>query len=173
MTETASFAVITGASSGIGLELARQFAQHGFDVLICAEDDELASAAADLASAGTQVQTGRADLATVEGVEQLIAAVQATGRAVDALALNAGVGNGGAFLDIALADEQRLIALNIGSVVHLAKRLLPAMWPRGRVGCCSRHQSPRPCPARTTPPTPRRKAFVLSFAEAIRYELKD
>src|ERR1700709_2473885 len=120
MTETASFAVITGASSGIGLELARQFAQHGFDVLICAEDDELTSAAADLGAAGTQVETARADLATAEGGEQLVAAGPATAPPVAGLALNAGVGNGGAFLDIPLTDEQRLIALNVGSVVHLA-----------------------------------------------------
>jgi short-subunit dehydrogenase len=173
MNESASFAVITGASSGIGLELARQFAQHGFDVLICAEDDELASAAADLASAGTQVQTVRSDLATVEGVEQLIAAVEATGRPVDALALNAGVGNGGAFLDIALAEEQRLIALNIGSVVHLAKRLLPAMVARGSGGVLFTASVASTMPGPYYATYAASKAFVLSFAEAIRYELKD
>jgi short-subunit dehydrogenase len=173
MTETASFAVITGASSGIGLELARQFAQHGFDVLICAEDDELTSAAADLGAAGTQVETVRADLATAEGVEQLVAAVQATGRPVDALALNAGVGNGGAFLDIPLTDEQRLIALNVGSVVHLAKRLLPAMVARGSGGVLFTASVASTMPGPYYATYAASKAFVLSFAEAIRYELKD
>src|SRR6195952_3725964 len=168
-----SFAVITGASSGIGLELARQFAEHRFDVLICAEDDELSGAAADLAVAGTQVQTVRSDLATVEGVEQLITAVEATGRPVDALALNAGVGNGGAFLDIALADEQRLIALNIGSVVHLAKRLLPAMVAQGSGGVLFTASVASTMPGPYYATYAASKAFVLSFAEAIRYELKD
>jgi short-subunit dehydrogenase len=173
MTDPASFAVITGASSGIGLELARQFAQHGFDVMICAEDDELADAALDLGATGAQVQTVRADLATAEGTEQLITAVTATGRPVDALALNAGVGNGGAFLDIPLADEQRLIALNVGSVVHLAKRLLPDMVARGagRVLFTASVASTMPGPYYATYAAS--KAFVLSFAQAIRYELKD
>ena len=110
MAEQSSFAVITGASSGIGLELARQFTQNGFDVLLCAEDDELTIAATDLAQAGGRVDIVQADLATFDGVEQLVSAITATGRAVDALALNAGIGNGGAFLDIPLAAEERLIA---------------------------------------------------------------
>src|SRR3978361_1134079 len=91
-------ALVTGASSGIGLELARQFAEHGFDLLICAEDEAIESARTDLAQHGTQVDSLQADLATDEGVERLVAA--AAGREVDALVLNAGFGNGGAFLEI-------------------------------------------------------------------------
>jgi short-subunit dehydrogenase len=173
MTEAVPLAVITGASSGIGLELARQFAEHGYDLLICAEDDELASAAAELSGVGTQVHEVRADLATAEGLNQLVDAVTATGRPIDALALNAGVGNGGAFLDIPLADEDRLLALNIGSPVHLAKRLLPGMVARGsgRVLLTASVASTMPGPFYATYAAS--KAFVLSFAEAIRYELKD
>jgi len=173
MAEQSSFAVITGASSGIGLELARQFTQNGFDVLLCAEDDELTTAAAHLAQAGGCVDIVQADLATFDGVEQLVSAITSTGRAVDALALNAGIGNGGTFLDIPLAAEERLIALNIGSTVHLAKRLLPAMVSRGagRVLFTASIASTMPGPYYATYAAS--KAFVLSFAEAVRYELKD
>lgn len=94
MAESRPFAVITGASSGIGRELARQFAANdfdvlitAFDVLITAEDSELAAAADDLTGPGTNVQAVRADLATPGGAEELVAAITATGRAVDALAL--------------------------------------------------------------------------------------
>jgi short-subunit dehydrogenase len=170
---TEQFAVVTGASSGIGLELARQFSEHGFDVLITAEDDELTVAAIELRAGGAQVQSVRADLATPEGVEQLLTAITATGREVDALALNAGVGNGGKFLDIPLADEQRLIGLNVSSTVHLAKRLLPAMVRRGsgRVLFTSSVASSMPGPYYATYAAS--KSFVQSLAEALRHELKD
>ena len=180
MAESRPFAVITGASSGIGRELARQFAANdfdvlitAFDVLITAEDSELAAAADDLTGPGTNVQAVRADLATPGGAEELVAAITATGRAVDALALNAGVGNGGAFVDVPLADEQHLIAVNIGSTVHLAKRIVPGMVRRGagRVLLTSSVASQMPGPYYATYAAS--KAFIQSFAHALRYELKD
>lgn len=173
MTEPRKFAVVTGASSGIGLELARQFAQHDFDILITAEDDELTSAADSLIGTGTVVQSVRADLTDPAGVEQLVAAITATGRPVDAIAINAGVGNGGAFVDIPLADEQRLLALNVVSTVHLAKRVLPDMVRRGtgRVLFTASVASTMPGPYYATYAAS--KAFVLSFAEALRHEVKD
>jgi len=174
MTDNLEFAVVTGASSGIGRELARQFSQHGFDVLITAEDAELDAAAAEL-SAGAEgtVQAVRADLATPEGVAKLLAAITATGRAVGALALNAGVGNGGAFVDIPLADEQRLIALNIGSTVQLAKQLLPPMVLRGsgRILFTSSIASKMPGPYYATYAAS--KSFIQSLAEALRHEVRD
>ena len=122
---------------------------------------------------GAQIQPVRADLATFCGVEQLLEAITATGRQVDALALNAGVGNGGAFIDVPLADEERLIALNIGSTVHLAKRILPDMVARGagRVLFTSSVASQMPGPYYATYAAS--KAFIQSFAQALRYELKD
>src|SRR3954452_15024562 len=124
------FAVITGASSGIGLELAKQCAQHGFDVLIAA-DDSLAEAASTLHELGAEVQSVQTDLANADGVEELASAVTSSGRPVDVLCLNAGVGESGPFIRTKLEDDLRLISLNIVSAVHLAKRLVPAMVERG------------------------------------------
>jgi short-subunit dehydrogenase len=90
------FAVVTGASSGIGYELARQFVEHGFDVLLAAENSDIERAAAGLQrDGGGSVQAVRVDLATYDGVEALYQAAVATGRPVDALALNAGRGRCG------------------------------------------------------------------------------
>jgi short-subunit dehydrogenase len=173
VTDSRPLAVVTGASSGIGRELARQFATHGFDVIIAAEDNELASTADDLAATGAGVEAVWADLSTEEGAEKLLKALAANGRPVDVLALNAGVGNGGAFVDVPLADEQRLIALNIGSTVHLAKRIVPGMVRRGtgRVLFTSSVASQMPGPYYATYAAS--KAFIQSFAQALRYELKD
>src|SRR5687768_13567706 len=80
------FAVITGASSGIGLELARVCAAHGFDVLVCAEDAAIVDVAAGIDPRAVAVQ---ADLATRAGVDRLAEVIRGTGRPVDALLLNA------------------------------------------------------------------------------------
>jgi uncharacterized protein len=167
-------ALVTGASSGIGLELARQFAEHDFDVIINAEDDELATAEASLAGMGVSVQPVKADLSTYDGVERLWSAVQATGRPLDAAALNAGIGLNGDFTrEIPLEEDLRLIAVNVAAVVHLAKRLLPSMVERGagRVLITSSVAATMPGPYYATYAAS--KAFLQSFAQAIRYELKD
>jgi uncharacterized protein len=90
------YAVVTGASSGIGLELARQFADNGFDLVVAADGAELQEAAASLRDSGADVHAVQVDLATFEGVETLYAAITAAGRPVAAAALNAGVGVWGA-----------------------------------------------------------------------------
>src|SRR4051812_12639948 len=126
-----NLALVTGASSGIGLELARQFATHDFDVVVTAEDAELTTAAGALRESGATVHEVRTDLRTSDGVEHLWREVSALGRPLDAAALNAGVGRGGAFLDIDLADELDIIDLNITSTVHLAKLVLRDMTARG------------------------------------------
>src|SRR3954447_692051 len=112
---TRSFAVITGASSGIGFELAKQFAEHDFDLLITAEDAELPEAASRLSATGAAVETVSADLRSPAAVTDLYAAIQATGRPVDAVALNAGVGQGGAFIDQSLDDILTIVQLNVAS----------------------------------------------------------
>jgi uncharacterized protein len=169
-----SLALVTGASSGIGLELARQFMEHGFDVILNAEDDELAQAEASLAGSGAEVRAVRADLSTYDGVERLWAAVASGGRPLDAVALNAGVGVNGEFArDIPVEDDLELIAVNVTAVVHLAKRILPPMVDRGagRVLITSSVAATMPGPYYATYAAS--KAFLQSFAQAIRYELKD
>src|SRR5690349_5117678 len=122
-------AVVTGASSGIGLELARQFADNGFDLILAAEDAAIGDAAAGL---NTTAEAVRVDLATHEGVERLYEQIRMDGRPVDAIALNAGIGAGGAFAtDTELAQELRLIDLNVRSTVHLAKLVVRDMVARG------------------------------------------
>ncbi|MBM9468928.1 SDR family NAD(P)-dependent oxidoreductase [Nakamurella leprariae] len=170
-----SFAVVTGSSSGIGLELARQFAGHHFDVLLCAEDDGLETAAAGVRSEhhDATITTLRADLASDDGPAALVRHVEATGRPVDALALNAGVGNAGRFLDTGLSGDLTLIRVNIVAVVQLAKQLLPAMVARGsgRLLITGSVAGTMPGPFYATYAAS--KAFLNSFAEAVRYELTD
>ncbi|MCS0638463.1 SDR family NAD(P)-dependent oxidoreductase [Streptomyces sp. LP05-1] len=174
MTNTAKpLAVVTGASGGIGLELARRFADHGFDLLICAEDDGLVPAAEELRGRGAEVRAVQVDLATYDGVETLYGEVSATRRPVGAAALNAGVGQGGAFLDNDLADEARIIDLNITSTVHLAKRLLPGMveLDEGRVLITSSIAATMPGSFQAVYNAS--KSFLQSFAQALQEELKD
>src|SRR4051812_13722071 len=82
--ESRPLAVVTGASSGIGYELARQFAQHGFDLLICAEDTGITEAAKTVADGGL-VESLQVDLANHDGVEKLYAKIQSLGRPVEAI----------------------------------------------------------------------------------------
>ena len=167
-------AVITGASSGIGLELARECVEHDFDVLICSRDRAgLEAARAHLAAAGAVVEAVASDLATFEGCERLADAIASVGRPVDALLLNAGIGVNGKFIENDLAEELESIALNVDAVVHIAKRVVPAMVARGkgRVLITASVASTSPAPYLAVYGAT--KAFDLSFAEALRYELKD
>jgi uncharacterized protein len=167
-------AVVTGASSGIGYELARELAGRGYDLVVAAEDTGIDRAAAGIAEQGGTAEAVRVDLATYEGVEELYARVVATGRPVDAAAINAGVGVHGEFArDTDLRDELRLIDLNVRSSVHLAKRLLPDMLAtgRGRLLVTSSIAAGSPGPFEATYAAS--KAFLYSFAEAVRRELKD
>jgi uncharacterized protein len=167
-------AVVTGASSGIGLELAKQFAGHGFDLIVAAEDDELATAATELRGLGVQVDAVQADLATDEGVHALVGRIKTAGRPVDALALNAGIGVSGAFAtDTDLADELKTIDLNVRSTVHLAKHVVIDMVDRGegRILFTSSIAATMPGPYQAIYNAS--KSFVQSFALALRTELKD
>jgi short-subunit dehydrogenase len=171
-TET-PFAVVTGASSGIGFELAREFAEHGFDLLIAAEGDGIEDAAGRLRAMGAKVETVSADLAEYEGVETLYERIRSSGRPIDAIAINAGVGVGGPFAQNDLDDELNLIALNVVSVVHLSKRIVQDMVARneGRILFTSSIAAEAPAPYEAVYGAS--KAFVQSFAEALRDELRN
>lgn len=173
-TSNRPLAVVTGASSGIGYELARQFAQNGFDLLVTATGTSIGEAAQSLEKLGAKVETVQADLATYEGVETLYDRIKATGQPVDAIAINAGVGVGGDFArETALEDELNLINLNVVSTVHLAKRIVKDMVERGqgRILFTSSIAALMPGPFEAIYAAS--KAFIQSFSEALRNELKD
>jgi short-subunit dehydrogenase len=168
------FAVVTGASSGIGYELARQFGEHGYDLLIVSSKEHIRDAERALEDTGASVQSVQADLATYDGVEQLYAAIQQTGRNLDAIAINAGVGISGDFArETDLRDELNLINLNVISPVHLAKRVLKDMLQAGggRILFTSSIAGTMPGPFEAVYNAS--KAFLTSFAQAVRNELKD
>ncbi|GAA0257523.1 SDR family NAD(P)-dependent oxidoreductase [Cryptosporangium japonicum] len=168
------FAVVTGASSGIGYELARQFAAHGFDLLITAEDEDVNAAAIDLRrDAGHRVDVVQVDLASASGVEYLHQAIVSAGRPVDAIALNAGRGAGGDFVrDTDLRDELEIVDVNVRSTVHLAKRVLPAMVERGEGKVLFTSSIASTMPGTYQAVYNASKSFVQSFAEALQAELK-
>lgn len=172
MRLTKPLAVVTGASSGIGLEFARCLAAHGFDLVVCAENRALGPAADSLRRQGADVRQVRADLATYDGVEQLCQAVTTDPRPVTAAVLNAGISTAGTFLDAELAENARVIDLNISSTVHLARRLLPGMVEagEGRMLVTSSVAALVPGPYQAVYNAS--KAFLLSFAEALRDELR-
>lgn len=171
---TRPLAVVTGASSGIGYELAKQFAQNGFDLLITANGSNLNEVAQTLEGMDAKVETVQADLATYDGVEALYQKIQDTNRAVDAIAINAGVGVGGEFArETDLQDELNLINLNVVSSVHLAKRVVKDMvnCDKGRILFTSSIAALMPGSFEAVYAAS--KAFIKSFSEGLRNELKD
>ncbi|MBO3458630.1 SDR family NAD(P)-dependent oxidoreductase [Aetokthonos hydrillicola Thurmond2011] len=170
---TRPLAVVTGASSGIGYELAKQFAENGFDLVVTSTGSSINEAVPTFEKLGAKVETVQADLTTYDGVETLYNQIQATNRPVDAIAINAGVGVGGKFSETDLQDELNLINLNVVSSVHLAKRVLKDMVARnkGKILFSSSIAAILPGPFEAVYAAS--KAFIHSFAEAIRNELKD
>ncbi|MCB5179211.1 SDR family NAD(P)-dependent oxidoreductase [Streptomyces antimicrobicus] len=164
-------AVVTGASTGIGYEIARELADAGHDLIVAAEDPGIHDAARRLARHTREVEAVRADLATYDGAETLVHAVRTGRRPVSVLVLNAGVGRAGRFLETDLADTARVIDLDIVSTVHLARRLLPDMADRGagRVLLTSSVAAELPGPYHAVYNAS--KAFLDSFGLALRDEL--
>lgn len=168
------YAVITGASSGIGRELAKQFAKNGYDLLIVAENDKISDAARELQGMGAHVDAAQLDLSHKTDVEKFYERIQLTERPVDALVLNAGIGvGGGTFLETDLDEELRMLRLNVFSTVHLAKLVLKDMVARGegKILFTSSVASTMPGPYYSVYAAT--KSFVQSFALAIREEVKD
>jgi len=172
-TSTKQFAVVTGASSGIGFELAKQFAEHGFDLFIVAEDNGIQNAAREIEALGARVDSLQLDLAAHDGVHKLQSALESTGRALDAAALNAGVGVSGSFAETDLGAELNLVNLNVVSTLHLAKYVVRQMLKqgRGRILFTSSIAGTMPTPYEAVYGAS--KAFVRSLSQSLREELKD
>lgn len=172
-TQARPLALVTGASSGIGLELAKQFADHGYDLVVAAEDEELADAARDLAARGVRVEPVRVDLGTAEGVDELYQHVVQVGRPLDAAALNAGIGSGGSFEETPLEQELQLVDLNVRSTVQLAKYVVRDMAGRGEGRILFTSSIASTMPGTFSAVYNASKSFVQSFALALREELED
>ena len=170
MADPRPLALITGASSGIGLELAKQFAQNGFDLLVNAEDAGIEAAAAQLRTSGATVHVVQADLRTPDGVERVYAAA---GRPLAAAALNAGIGRGKAFVDQDLADVLAVVDLNVRSTTHLAHLVLRDMVARGEGRVLLTSSIASTMPGAFQAVYNASKSFVQSFAEALQEELRD
>ncbi len=172
-SSTKQFAVVTGASSGIGYELAKQFAQNGFDLLVASEGEGINTAAREFEALGANVQVAQVDLASHEGVHKLQEAIQSSGRPVDAIAINAGVGVSGRFLETDLAEEINMVELNVVSTLHLAKYIVKQMVARGsgRILFTASIAGTMPTPYEAVYGAT--KAFVRSLSQSLREELKD
>lgn len=166
-------ALVTGASNGIGTEIAKQLAQRGYDIVATGRSESVDDKATEFRALGAVVYPIRADLGTYDGVEKLWHEVQQVGRPLDVAVLNAGISIGGAFAtDTDLDAELNLIAVNINAIVHLAKRVVPPMLARrsGRILITSSISALTPTPYETVyGPS---KAFGFSFAESLREELR-
>lgn len=170
---TRPLALVTGASSGIGKELARELVENGYDVVVAAEDERVNTVALELSGAEAYVTAVQVDLRDYDQVEELARRVEDMGRPLAVAAINAGVGVGGAFVENDLARELDLIDLNITSTVHLAKLVAAPMSIRGegKILFTSSVASQAPSPFQAVYAAS--KAFVQSFSESLRDELKD
>src|SRR5215218_6321363 len=124
-------AMVTGASSGIGFELAKLFADDGYDLIVAADDDAIQASADKLAGVGVGVRAVQVDLRKPDDVELLYRTAAGDGRTLDAAVLNAGVGRAGRFVDGDLESDMSIVDLNVRSTVHLAKLVLRDMTARG------------------------------------------
>ena len=164
-------AVVTGASSGIGYELAKLAVDNGFDLVIAAERPEIAEAASAFQAMGAKVDHLQVDLSTTEGVDQLCALIG--DRPVDALMANAGHGLGKGFLDEDFAEARHVVDTNITGTIYLAHRIGRRMRQRDRGRILFTGSIAGLMPGAFQAVYNATKAFVDSFAWALRNELKD
>ena len=163
-------AIVTGASTGIGLELAKLAAQDGYDLVVAA-DTPLVDASRELQGLGVGIENVEADLATFEGVDRLLAVVG--GRKVDLLFANAGHGLGGPFLEQDVAQWRHVIDTNVTGTIYLIQKVAREMVARneGRIlitGSIAGHIA-----GAFNAVYNGSKAFIDSFSDALGNELKD
>ena len=165
------FAVVTGASTGIGLELARQCAKNKFDLLIAANEPEIDRAADELRREGGNVDAVQCDLATLEGVDQLYAKISS--RRVDALLANAGRGLGRAFLDQDFKDARYVLDTTVTGTIYLIHKVGRLMRAQGGGRILITGSIAGFMPGSYQAVYNGTKAFLDSFSYALREELKD
>jgi short-subunit dehydrogenase len=164
-------AVVTGASAGIGYELAKLCAENGHDLVVAADQAEIEDAAVSFRGLGAAVEAVQADLATTEGVDKLVAAIG--GRPVDILMANAGHGLGHAFLDQAFEDIRHVIDTNVTGTLYLIHKVARGMRDRnaGRILVTGSIAGFMPGPFQAV--YNGTKAFIDSFSFALRNELEE
>jgi short-subunit dehydrogenase len=168
-------ALITGASSGIGLELAREFARNKHPLILVAPvASELKTVARKIQSEfGVLVTIIAVDLTEPEAAEEIFNIIQDAGLTVEVLVNNAGVGQRGKFWEIPLEKDLEMIHLNIEAVIRLTKLFLPPMIARGQGIILNTASVAGFEPGPTLAVYHATKAFVLSWSEALATELED
>lgn len=164
-------AIVTGASTGIGFHLARCCAASGMDLIIVADEPEIADAAGNLGDSGATVESLVADLSTRAGVDELLASVR--GRRIDVLCANAGRGLGRAFVDQDFADIARVLETNVVGTLYLLHSVARHMRENraGRILITGSIAGLMPGTYQAV--YNGTKAFLDSFAFALRHELAD
>jgi short-subunit dehydrogenase len=170
-TSIRPLAIVTGASAGIGYELAKQCVQHGYDLVIAADEPAVEQAAQDFRGMGARVDAVETDLATLQGVDRLYDAL--AGRPVDALLANAGHGLGHAFLDQDFQKVRHVIDTNITGTIYLIQKVGRDMRARrqGRILIVGSVAGFTPGSFQAV--YNGSKAFIDSFSFALRNEVKD
>lgn len=164
-------AMVTGASSGIGFELARCCAQNGFDLIVAADEDAIMPAAESFRKLGVEAEAVIADLATQQGVDALYAAAQ--GRPIAALLANAGYGLGGAFLDQPFDALRHMIDTNVTGTLYLIQKVGRDMRARDEGRILITGSIAGFMPGTYQAVYNGTKALLDSFAFALRAELRD
>src|SRR3954466_9024385 len=164
-------AIVTGASAGIGYELAKICAENGFDLVVAADQPKIRDAAEELRKLGAAVEAVEPDLATLEGVDRLYAA--ASGRPVAALLANAGHGLGKGFLDQHFNEVRHVIDTNITGTLYLIQKVGRDMRSRGEGRILITGSIAGFIPGAFQAVYNGTKAFIDSFSFALRHEIKD
>jgi short-subunit dehydrogenase len=167
-------ALITGASGGIGEELARVFAAHGHDlVLVARSEEKLQSLSGELGRAhGIRARVLAADLADRSAPPDIFEKLSQQGSTIDVLVNNAGFGARGAYAEIDYAVEARMIQVNVAALAHLTRLFLPGMIERRNGKILNVASTAAYVPGPFMAVYYASKAFVLSFSEAIAEEVK-
>ena len=168
-SESRSLAIVTGASTGIGYELAKCCARHGYDLLIAADEPAIDDAAAHLRGLGAAVDAVRADLSTIEGVDKLYAAI--ADRPVEALLANAGRGLGKGFLDQDFTQVRHVIDTNMTGTLYLLQKVGRDMRDRKRGRVLITGSIAGFMPGTYQAVYNATKAFLDSFSFALRHEV--